>query len=98
MLIDMKSGYHQIEIEVSAFTVGPLGVFNIMPFRLDNSPATFQCIIDEVLRYFNTQPQIVSLDTLIDLLILYIQKQHVKGQTACQSNSTSCSFWKSYIE
>jgi hypothetical protein len=46
-VIDMKSGYHQVEIyedhkERTAFSVGPLGFYeyNRMPFGLTNSPAT----------------------------------------------------------
>ena len=45
-VIDMKSGYHQVEIfedhkERTAFSVGPLGFYeyNRMPFGLTNSPA-----------------------------------------------------------
>jgi hypothetical protein len=45
-VLDMKSGYYQVEIEEThkqrtAFTVGPLGFFeyNRLPFGLTNSPA-----------------------------------------------------------
>jgi hypothetical protein len=48
-VLDMKSGYHQIEIEEkhkerTAFTVGPLGFykFNKMSFGPANAPATYQ--------------------------------------------------------
>ena len=51
--LDLKSGYHQIEIEEShkdrtAFTVGPLGFWehNRLAFGLCNSPATFQRVMD----------------------------------------------------
>jgi hypothetical protein len=46
--VDMKSGYHQVEIleqhkERSVFTVGPLGFyeFNIMPFGLTPDPVEY---------------------------------------------------------
>jgi hypothetical protein len=51
--VDMKSGYHQVEIleqhkERTAFTVGPLGFyeFNRMPFGLTISPSTYQRIME----------------------------------------------------
>jgi hypothetical protein len=54
--VDMKSGYHQVEIleqhkERTAFTVGPLGFyeFNRMPFRLTISPSNYQRIMEACL-------------------------------------------------
>lgn len=53
-VVDMKSGYHQVEVEEThkertAFTVGPLGFFefNMMPFGLSNSPASYQRLMEE---------------------------------------------------
>jgi hypothetical protein len=55
-VIDMKSGYHQVEIfephkERSAFTVGPLGFYEYtrMPFGMTNSPATYQRLMEDCL-------------------------------------------------
>ena len=52
-VLDMKSFYHQVEIDEhkkkkTAFTVGPLGFFeyNSMPFGLSNSPATYQRLME----------------------------------------------------
>jgi hypothetical protein len=51
-VLDMKSGYHQVEIleqhkERTAFSVGPLGFFefNRMSFGLTNAPASYQRVI-----------------------------------------------------
>lgn len=48
-VIDMKFGYHQVEIEEAhkeriVFTVGPLGFYECakLPFCLSNSLATYQ--------------------------------------------------------
>ena len=55
-VLDMKSGYHQIEIaeehkERTTFTVGPLGFyeFNKMSFGLANAPATYQRLQEQCL-------------------------------------------------
>ena len=47
-VLDMKSGYHQIELdeahkERAAFTVGPLGFYEFerLPMGLCNAPATY---------------------------------------------------------
>jgi hypothetical protein len=71
-VLDMKSGYHQIEIQEShkerkAFTVGPLGFyeFNKMSFGLANAPATYQCLQEECLRDLHLKICFIYLDDLI---------------------------------
>ena len=70
--IDMKAGYHQVEIEDhhkerTAFTVGPLGFYEYikMPFGLSNSPATYQRLMEEVLGDYNMTICVIYLDDLI---------------------------------
>ena len=71
-VIDMKSGYHQIELEEdhkqrTAFTVGPLGFFewNRLPFGLSNAPATYQRLMENCLGDLNMKICIIYLDDLI---------------------------------
>ena len=70
--IDMKAGYHQVEIEDqhkerTAFTVGPLGFYEYIkiPFGLSNSPATYQRLMEDVLGYYNMTICVIFLDDLI---------------------------------
>ncbi|UYV74412.1 K02A2.6-like [Cordylochernes scorpioides] len=57
--IDLRSGYWQVEIEEqdkkkTAFTTSHgLYEFNVMPFGLCNAPATFERIMDNVLKTLN---------------------------------------------
>ncbi|XP_071142173.1 uncharacterized protein [Mytilus edulis] len=71
-VLDMKSGYHQVEIEEehkqrTAFTVGPLGFFefNRLPFGLSNAPATYQRLMEECLGDLHTRICYIYLDDLI---------------------------------
>ena len=71
-VLDMKSGYHQIEVEEehkerTAFTAGPLGFYeyNRLPFGLSNSPATYQRLMEDILGELNYQICLVYLDDVI---------------------------------
>lgn len=71
-VLDMKSGYHQIEIheahkQRTAFTVGPLGFFefNRLPFGLVNAPASYQRLMEECLGDLNMKICFIYLDDLI---------------------------------
>lgn len=70
--LDMKAGYHQIRML-------PKDEFKVMPFGLTNAPATFQCIMNEVLRPFLRKFVLVFLD---DILIfspdLETHKEHLE--------------------
>jgi hypothetical protein len=71
-VLDMKSGYHQVDIEPShkprtAFTVGPLGFYeyNRLPFGLSNAPATYQRMMEEILYDLNHKVCQIYLDDVI---------------------------------
>lgn len=71
-VLDMKSGYHQIELaedhkERTAFTVAPLGFFeyNRMAMGLANAPATYQRLMEECLGDLHLQACMVFLDDII---------------------------------
>ena len=71
-VLDMKSGYYQVEIEEShkertAFTVGPLGFYecNRLPFGLSNAPATYQRLMEECLKDLHLKTCLICLDDLI---------------------------------
>ena len=71
-VLDMKSGFHQVEIEErhkqrTAFTVGPLGFYeyNRLPMGLCNSPATYQRLMEECLGDLNMKICIIYLDDII---------------------------------
>ena len=70
----MKSGYHQVEIEElhrerTAFTVGPSGFYDNgyvkMPFRLSNSPTTYQSLMEECLGDYNMNICVIYRDDSI---------------------------------
>jgi len=69
--LDLKSGYWQIKIrpedrEKTAFSVGNgLWQFRVMPFGLCNAPATFERVMEQVLREFISKICLVYLDDVI---------------------------------
>ena len=70
--VDMKSGYHQVEIlenhkERTAFTAGPLGFYeyNRMPFGLTNSPATYQRMMEQCLSDLHLRICCIFIDDVI---------------------------------
>nr|KAG5712759.1 hypothetical protein BaRGS_029814 [Batillaria attramentaria] len=71
-VLDMKSGYHQIEIkeehkERTAFTIAPLGFFefNRMAMGLANAPATYQRLMEDCLDDLHLRICLVFLDDII---------------------------------
>ncbi|GBG77229.1 hypothetical protein CBR_g23556 [Chara braunii] len=80
--IDLKSGYHKIEVDPSdqhktAFkTHDGLYEFIVMPFGLTNAPATFQSLMDKVLHHQLNRFVVVYLGDI--LIFSKSMEEHLK--------------------
>ena len=82
MSLDLKLGNWQVEMEedckaLTTFTVRPLGFYecNRMPFGLNNSPTTFQLLMQSCLGNLHLQNCIIYLDDII--IFSRMPKEHL---------------------
>ncbi|GBL81634.1 Retrovirus-related Pol polyprotein from transposon 297, partial [Araneus ventricosus] len=106
-MMDLKSGYWQIEVddkdrEKTAFvTSDGLYEFKVMPFGLCNAPATFERMMDTVLRGFKWNICLCYLDDIIVYAPNFQEhKRRLRKVLKCIQeagltlNSNKCSFGK----
>ena len=110
--LDLKSGYWQVEMDeksipYTAFTVGPLGFYECicMPFRLTNTPATFQRLMESCLGELHLQYCIIYLDDII--IFSKTPKEHLHhlrlvfkkiSEAGLKLKPSKCKFFKTRLE
>lgn len=106
--LDMKSGYHQVrmkpqdEFKTAFKTHHGHYQFKVIPFGLTNAPATFQCIMNEILAPFLRK--FVMVDILIYSKNMQEHLEHVRlvlstlRQHQLYMKRSKCSFAQTQLE
>ena len=109
--MDFKSGFWQIKMapksqQYMAFMVGNLGFyeFTCMPFRLCNTPVTFQCLMQNTLGELNLTYCVIYLDDVI--IFSHTEEEHLEHlhlvferfqEFNLKLKPSKCSFFQSEI-
>ena len=108
--LDLKSGYWQVGLETkakekTAFSIGEgLWQFTVMPFGLCNAPATFERLMENVLKGLSWETCMVYLDDIIVLGKSF--KNHMKNleqvflrlrQANLKLNPKKCNLFKRQV-
>ena len=88
--LDLLMGYHQIPVreedrpKTALITHKGLYVFNVMPFRLCNAPATFQRLMDGIFRDQIGNDLAAYLDDLLPYAIRHVEMLPILDRTLGQ--------------
>ena len=109
--LDMRSGYHQVRMHPddehkTAFkTHQGHYQFKVMPFGLTNAPATFQCIMNQILQPFLRKFVLVFLDDILIFSATMEDHKHHLQQVLAELRKhrlflkeSKCSFAQSRLE
>ena len=109
--MDFKSAFWQVRMvpesqQYTAFTVENLGFYKFthMPFGLCNTPATFQCLMQNTLGELNLTYCIIYLDNVIVFGHIeeeHLERLHIIFESFCEFNlklkPSKCLFFQSEI-
>ena len=109
--LDLLKGYHQIKVEESsrektAFTTH-IGLFQYirLPFRLTNAPASFQCLLEQVLRDYIGKFVILYIDDIpifsasfVNYLSHVAQVLQTLREAYLKARISKCQFARNFFE